>query len=112
MENALFPAHLLKDRLTSSNAEVQSLDDLRPGEGGIFAGDNGKVAVYRDDSGELHGCSPVCTHLACDVAWNAAERSWDCPCHGSRFSPDGNVINGPATADLRQLPIPNVQLPK
>jgi glycine/D-amino acid oxidase-like deaminating enzyme/nitrite reductase/ring-hydroxylating ferredoxin subunit len=112
MENALFPAHLLKDRLTSSNAEVQSLDDLRPGEGGIFAGDNGKVAVYRDDSGELHGCSPVCTHLACDVAWNAAERSWDCPCHGSRFSPDGKVINGPATADLRQLPIPNVQLPK
>jgi len=106
-ENVLFPAHLLKDRLTSTNADVTSLDDLRPGEGGIFKGDDGKVAVYRDERGELHGCSPVCTHLACDVAWNNAEKSWDCPCHGSRFSPDGQVINGPATTALRSVPVPS-----
>ena len=48
----------------------------------------------------MHALSPVCTHLACEVSWNRAERSWDCPCHGSRFSIDGGVINGPATAPL------------
>lgn len=104
-ENALFPAHLIKDRLTSTNADVKSLDDLAPGEGGIFAGEDGKIAVYRDAAGELHGRSPVCPHLGCDVAWNHAERSWDCPCHGSRFAPDGKVINGPAVSGLAPKPI-------
>lgn len=99
-ENAAFPVHLLKDRLTSSNADVASLDDLRPGEGGIVAGEDGKVAVYRDEQGALHALSPVCTHLACDVAWNRAEKTWDCPCHGSRFAPDGTVVNGPAVSAL------------
>jgi glycine/D-amino acid oxidase-like deaminating enzyme/nitrite reductase/ring-hydroxylating ferredoxin subunit len=111
-ENALFPIHLVKDRLTSANADVESLDDLRPGEGGIFKGEDGKVAVYRDERGELHGCSPVCTHLACDVAWNKAEKTWDCPCHGSRFSPEGRVVNGPATSDLPLVPIPKPQVPR
>jgi glycine/D-amino acid oxidase-like deaminating enzyme/nitrite reductase/ring-hydroxylating ferredoxin subunit len=106
VENALFPAHLVKDRLTSTNADVKSLDDLQPGTGGIFAGDEGKIAVYRDEGGELHACSPVCAHLACDVAWNVAEKTWDCPCHGSRFSPEGKVINGPAVRDLRPVSIP------
>ena len=105
-ENAMFPAHLVKDRLTSSNAGVASPGDLRPGEGGIFAGEGGKIAVCRDEQGRLHGVSPVCTHLACDVAWNQAENSWDCPCHGSRFSPDGKVINGPAVSDLSPKPFP------
>jgi glycine/D-amino acid oxidase-like deaminating enzyme/nitrite reductase/ring-hydroxylating ferredoxin subunit len=111
-ENVLFPYHLVKDRLTSTNADVTSLDDVQRGEGGIFKGDEGKVAVYRDERGNLHGCSPVCTHLACDVAWNTAEKTWDCPCHGSRFSPEGRVINGPATADLRQVPIATAHIPK
>jgi Rieske Fe-S protein len=110
-ENALFPFHLLKDRLTSTNADIQSLDDLRPGEGGIFKSDDGKIAVYRDHRGELHGCSSVCTHLACDVNWNRAERTWDCPCHGSRFSPEGKVINGPATRDLRPIRAPKAHAP-
>ncbi len=102
-ENALFPFHLIKDRLTSTNADLESVDNLAAGEGAIFKSDDGKVAVYRDQRGELHGCSSVCTHLACDVAWNRAEKTWDCPCHGSRFSPDGKVINGPATRDLRPM---------
>ena len=106
VENVMFPAHLAKDRLTSTNADVTSLDDLHPGEGGIFAGEDGKIAVYRDERGELHGCSPVCTHLACDVAWNVAEKTWDCPCHGSRFSPEGRVINGPAVSDLAPKSVP------
>jgi glycine/D-amino acid oxidase-like deaminating enzyme/nitrite reductase/ring-hydroxylating ferredoxin subunit len=105
VENVAFPTHFVKDRLTSANADVESLDALKPGEGGIYAGEDGKVAVYRDDGGELHAVSPVCTHLGCDVAWNRAEKSWDCPCHGSRFAPDGRVINGPAVTGLAPKPI-------
>lgn len=104
-ENAPFPIHLAKDRLTNANADLTSVEDLRPGEGGIFAGDDGKVAVCRDANGRLHSVSAVCTHLACDVAWNRAEGTWDCPCHGSRFSPDGEVINGPAVSPLAAKPI-------
>jgi Rieske Fe-S protein len=108
-ENVAFPLHLVKDRLTNTNADVESLDDLKPGDGGIFASDEGKLAVYRDDRGGLHALSPVCTHLACDVAWNAAEKTWDCPCHGSRFSAEGKVINGPAVSDLEPRTIPTLQ---
>ena len=60
----------------------------------------GKIAAWRDDSGTLHECSAVCTHMKCIVDWNTAEKSWDCPCHGSRFAPTGEVIAGPATVDL------------
>ena len=105
-ENAAFPAHLLKDRLTTFNAEERPVESLRPGDGGIFVGDEGKVAICRDREGALHSVSAVCTHLGCDVAWNHAEQTWDCPCHGSRFSPDGRVINGPAVSDLSWKPIP------
>jgi Rieske Fe-S protein len=58
------------------------------------------VAVSRADDGRLQAVSAVCTHLGCVVAWNPAERSWDCPCHGSRFCADGRVIQGPAVEDL------------
>jgi glycine/D-amino acid oxidase-like deaminating enzyme/nitrite reductase/ring-hydroxylating ferredoxin subunit len=105
-ENAAFPAHLLKDRLTTFNTDDRPVESLRAGDGGIFAGDEGKVAICRDRAGALHSVSAVCTHLGCDVAWNHAEQTWDCPCHGSRFSPDGRVINGPAVSDLSWKPIP------
>jgi Rieske Fe-S protein len=59
-----------------------------------------KVAVYRDDAGKLHALSAVCPHLGCLVQWNDAEKTWDCPCHGSRFDKRGKVVNGPANADL------------
>ena len=58
------------------------------------------VAASRDVDGTLRAVSPVCTHLGCRVGWNAAERTWDCPCHGSRFGCDGKVLEGPATQDL------------
>ena len=61
-----------------------------------------KTAVYRDESGDLHHLSPVCQHLKCIVAWNAAERSWDCPCHGSRYTGEGTVLVGPTTKDLKK----------
>ncbi|MGH9346489.1 MAG: FAD-dependent oxidoreductase [Vicinamibacterales bacterium] len=104
-ENVSFPVHIAKDRLTSASAGVESLDDLRPGDGGIFAGEGGKIAVSRDERDGLHAVSPICTHLGCDVAWNRAEQSWDCPCHGSRFAPDGTVKNGPAVSRLAPKPI-------
>lgn len=65
-----------------------------------------RVALYRDTRGELHALSSVCTHMACDVAWNDREKVWDCPCHGSRFSPAGDVIRGPAAR-----PLPSVEVP-
>ena len=59
-----------------------------------------KVAVYKDEQHQVHACSAVCPHLGCIVRWNYAERSWDCPCHGSRFDAYGKVVNGPSNADL------------
>jgi glycine/D-amino acid oxidase-like deaminating enzyme/nitrite reductase/ring-hydroxylating ferredoxin subunit len=111
-ENIQFPIRLITNRLTSINVEDQPIQALRPGDGGVFESDEGKVAVCRDTKGVIHACSAVCTHLGCDVGWNEAEQTWDCPCHGSRFSPDGAVINGPAVSDLRQIPTSNLQRPK
>jgi Rieske Fe-S protein len=62
-----------------------------------------KVAVYRDDGGKLHERSAVCPHLGCIVQWNDAEKTWDCPCHGSRFEKLGSVINGPANRALNEV---------
>jgi Rieske Fe-S protein len=74
--------------------------DPAPGEGVIAASGHEQHAVYRDESGELHRLSARCTHLGCIVAWNPAERSWDCPCHGSRFAATGEVLQGPAVEPL------------
>ena len=80
--------------------DVGSADAIPPGGGAVLRRGATKVAVYRDDAGTLHERSAVCPHLYCIVDWNGAERSWDCPCHGSRFDADGRVINGPASSDL------------
>ncbi|HEX8066773.1 MAG TPA: FAD-dependent oxidoreductase [Thermoleophilaceae bacterium] len=80
--------------------DVGSVADLAPGQGGLVGRGPTKVAAYREEDGTLHALSPVCTHLACNVKWNTAERSWDCPCHGSRFHWDGSVIQGPAVRGL------------
>ena len=76
--------------------EASSADDIPPGEGAVLRRGVHRVAAYRDDHGNLHERSAVCTHLACVVRWNSTEKSWDCPCHGSRFDAFGSVINGPA----------------
>jgi glycine/D-amino acid oxidase-like deaminating enzyme/nitrite reductase/ring-hydroxylating ferredoxin subunit len=87
--------------------DLKSLDDLKPGDGGIFRQGTSKIAVSKDAEGRLHACSAVCTHLGCIVHWNATEQCWDCPCHGSHFAPDGAVLNGPALAALAQAKIPS-----
>ena len=79
------------------------VDELDPGEGAIADVDGKTVAAYRDAHGALHAVSATCTHLGCTVRWNGAERSWDCPCHGSRFDVDGNVLVGPAVAPLERV---------
>jgi len=80
--------------------EVNDASDVAPGHGAIVRRGAGKVAVYRDVSGQLHERSAFCTHLGCVVQWNSVEQTWDCPCHGSRFQVDGHVINGPAIRAL------------
>ena len=93
-------AHLIGDRLTP--AEASSADEVPAGEARVVRAGLGKVGVYRDDDGEPHAVSLRCTHLGCLVHWNGAERSWDCPCHGSRFGIDGEVLAGPATQPLER----------
>jgi glycine/D-amino acid oxidase-like deaminating enzyme/nitrite reductase/ring-hydroxylating ferredoxin subunit len=102
-ENLHFPAHLIPDRLTSHDVEAKNESEVPAGEGKIIKIDGRKIAAYRDEGGTLHCVSPVCTHMGCDVAWNGVERSWDCPCHGSRFTPDGEVLNGPAHEPLAKM---------
>jgi glycine/D-amino acid oxidase-like deaminating enzyme/nitrite reductase/ring-hydroxylating ferredoxin subunit len=102
-ENVSFPMHYVGDRLR--RPEATRLSDVHRGEGKIVRVAGRRLAVYRDDAGEVHALSPVCTHLGCHVHFNGAERTWDCPCHGSRFSTDGRVINGPAAKPLAQCPL-------
>jgi glycine/D-amino acid oxidase-like deaminating enzyme/nitrite reductase/ring-hydroxylating ferredoxin subunit len=98
--NASAGYHFFADRLR--RAERREIQALGPGEGAILRVRGRKCAAYRDEEGVLHVLSPVCTHLDCHVAWNAAERTWDCPCHGSRYTGEGRVIQGPAVANLER----------
>lgn len=83
-----------------TSGDVQSTVEVARGSGAIVRNGLTKLAVYRDEHGELHEFSATCPHLGCVVQWNGSEKSWDCPCHGSRFNCYGQVINGPANADL------------
>ena len=100
-ENADVALRYAKDFVTLG--DVRSEADIPRGEGRILRLGLKKVAAYRDQQGELHMRSAACTHLRCIVQWNPAERTWDCPCHGSRFDPYGTVVNGPAISDLEEL---------
>ncbi len=79
---------------------TQDLSEIGPGEGGIVSVGDHKVAVFRDKKGNAHALSAKCTHMGCTVKWNPTDRVWDCPCHGSRFAPEGSVVNGPAERPL------------
>ncbi|MGA4844157.1 FAD-dependent oxidoreductase [Streptomyces sp. G45] len=92
--------HFVGDRLRSP--QVDSVDQLAPDSGAVVRVNGRRTAVYRDADGALHAVSARCTHLGCLVAFNAAERAWECPCHGSRFATDGRVVQGPATRPLDQ----------
>ena len=100
-ENADYPYYLIRDRFAGTNG--RSLRGIRRGHGKVIEYQGQSVAAYRSENGALTVKSATCTHLGCLVSWNAAERSWDCPCHGSRFSVDGRVIGGPAEAPLADI---------
>ena len=104
-ENVDFPAALAKDRFNPG--DVVSVDEVPAGEGRLLRSGGSMLAVYKDASGAVSACSAVCTHLGCYVHWNNAESSWDCPCHGSRFEPNGKVLNGPATRPLETATVKN-----
>ena len=83
--------------------DVKSVEEIAKDSGAVMRRGASKVAVYRDATGALHEKSAVCPHLGCIVQWNPAEKTWDCPCHGSRFDKFGTVINGPANVGLVRI---------
>jgi glycine/D-amino acid oxidase-like deaminating enzyme/nitrite reductase/ring-hydroxylating ferredoxin subunit len=84
----------------ATGGDISDVSELAPGSGALIRDGLRKVAVYRDADGGLHKFSAICPHLGCVVEWNATENSWDCPCHGSRFDVQGDVLNGPALTGL------------
>jgi glycine/D-amino acid oxidase-like deaminating enzyme/nitrite reductase/ring-hydroxylating ferredoxin subunit len=76
--------------------------ELKNGEGKIVEFEGAKIGAYRDEEGGLHGVRPVCTHMHCPLQWNPEDHTWDCPCHGSRFDADGNILEGPAFLPLEK----------
>jgi Rieske Fe-S protein len=83
-----------------TGGDVKSADGIKPGCGAVVRSGLTKLAVYRDEDGGLHTCSAMCPHLGAVVQWNDAEKTWDCPAHGSRFDAKGKVIQGPANTPL------------
>ncbi len=101
LRNNLNTAIQYTDYITAGHG--QSVADISEGQGAILSRGLEKEAVYRDESGVLHRFSAVCPHMKCIVQWNAAEKTWDCPCHGSRFDRYGQVLNGPALSGLKPI---------
>lgn len=100
-ENIDVATHYLKDLTTAKD----TFDQLKAGDGKVVKKDGKRLAVHRNEDGELQVLSAVCTHMGCNVHWNQAEQTWDCPCHGSRFDTDGTVIEGPAFEPLQKNPV-------
>jgi Rieske Fe-S protein len=98
-ENLSVTRQRFGDRVAGARSGAPS--DLSAGEAAVFQREDQRIAAYRDEKGDLHVVRARCTHMGCQVAWNNAERTWDCPCHGSRFSPVGAVLEGPATVALQ-----------
>jgi len=98
-ENVDYPCCMVKDRVGLQ----EDTGYIEEGEGRVVKRRGQIIATCRDEKGELHECSGICPHLGCVVAWNSGEKTWDCPCHGSRFLPDGTLIAGPAETNLTQI---------
>jgi len=99
-ENSDFPYLMVRDRIGIEEGDFSS---IAPGDGRVMKMDGHSCAVCRDDDGTIHKLSAICPHMGCVVAWNHAEKTWDCPCHGSRFSAEGEVIAGPAETNLENF---------
>jgi Rieske Fe-S protein len=101
-ENAINAAEVFKDYIWCKDAK---LEEVPIGGGKVVEVDGNKIAVYKNETGEMKACSAVCTHLGCIVHWNMAEKTWDCPCHASRFTTEGEIIEGPALSPLQKVNI-------
>jgi glycine/D-amino acid oxidase-like deaminating enzyme/nitrite reductase/ring-hydroxylating ferredoxin subunit len=97
-QNVDYPYYMIADRL--SGTKDDDVDDIAIGDGRIIKRDGQRLACSRDEQGQVQMVSAICPHMGCVVHWNGAERTWDCPCHGSRFKPNGKVIAGPAETPL------------
>ncbi|HLS53190.1 MAG TPA: (2Fe-2S)-binding protein, partial [Tissierellaceae bacterium] len=96
VENINVAGQLIDGKLSKLPDQIK----IKPGEGQTFKYKGERIGAFRDDRGKLHFVDTTCTHLGCELNWNSAERSWDCPCHGSRFTYEGKIIQGPAVKDL------------
>jgi Rieske Fe-S protein len=96
-ENIGIAAHLIGGYLSRKQ---KSFDALAPGQASVLKIDGANIAAFKDEQGNVHAVSAVCSHMGCLVGWNENDRTWDCPCHGSRFELDGEVLHGPATKPL------------
>lgn len=94
-----FPYKFIFGRMQKSS---QDLDSLPVGEGAVLDENGEKIAVYKKNDTETVRLSAKCTHMGCIIGWNGKEKTWDCPCHNSKFSAEGKVIRGPATKDLQK----------
>ena len=101
---ASIATHVVTDRLRPSG----SVSDIEPGQGAVVRIGGKQCAVYRNEKGETIAVSATCSHLGCLVGFNDAERSWDCPCHGSRFDIDGAILQGPAVTPLMSVPLEDI----
>ena len=104
-ENGRVAGWFFGDRLRPRAGRGET-DRLAPGDGAVARIGGRHVAVYREDDGRLQAVSARCTHLGCLVGWNRADRTWECPCHGSRFAKDGTLLQGPATKPLPKRTLP------
>jgi Rieske Fe-S protein len=102
-ENLDTAAHYFGDRM--SRVEKSDPAALSPGQAAVLQLRDRRVCAFRDQDGRLHAVSSACTHMGCQLHWNNVEESWDCPCHGSRFDADGNVLHAPAVTPLPKLDI-------
>ncbi|MBT2288200.1 FAD-dependent oxidoreductase [Paenibacillus albidus] len=100
VQNANVAKELIAGKIEIVQAKTR---DLKPDQGAVVQHEGKRVGAYRDQEGQLHLVDRTCTHMGCECEWNDAERTWDCPCHGSRYSYDGNVIEGPAKLPLKKL---------
>ncbi|MDR9853476.1 FAD-dependent oxidoreductase [Paenibacillus sp. VCA1] len=100
VQNADVAAHFVAGKVGLIQRKA---DDLKPGEGGVISHNGKRAGGYRDDQGNLFIVDTTCSHMGCEIEWNEGERSWDCPCHGSRYTYEGEVIEGPATKPLDKL---------
>jgi nucleotide-binding universal stress UspA family protein/nitrite reductase/ring-hydroxylating ferredoxin subunit len=98
-------AHAATTDVLIAKTTERTIDDLVPGHGGVVDVDGRNLAVFVAEDGTIHAMSARCQHMGCQVDWNDADRTWDCPCHGSRYASDGTVIQGPATKDLDKAEI-------